>query len=201
MNAHPSHQLRSSDASSFDVVCENCGATDKACALLAAPCPQAPATTHPSHRLLDVSDLSLTQDVLCADCKAEDGSTAGRTLLAAPCLAEPAVQVAHDRSDGRQKAALAWAVETYGARARGRRYQAFRMLEEACELAQAQGLTFKDMLRVASYVDDRPAGDTPTEVGDLRLCLDILAENLGLSVVAVSLKKLMLEKGLDDERC
>jgi len=25
---HPSHEVRSSDASSFDFICENCGATD-----------------------------------------------------------------------------------------------------------------------------------------------------------------------------
>lgn len=43
---HPSHETRSSDASTFDEVCVNCGATDIAgggWGKLAKPCPAKPA--------------------------------------------------------------------------------------------------------------------------------------------------------------
>lgn len=41
---HPSHETRSSDASTYDVVCKNCGATDVVpggWGKLAEPCPEA----------------------------------------------------------------------------------------------------------------------------------------------------------------
>lgn len=41
---HPSHKTRFSDASSFDEICENCGATDQVpggWGALAYPCPNA----------------------------------------------------------------------------------------------------------------------------------------------------------------
>lgn len=47
MKKHPSHHTRSSDASTFDEVCEQCGATDISGAgwgKLAEPCPNPPAT-------------------------------------------------------------------------------------------------------------------------------------------------------------
>ncbi len=80
-----------------------------------------------------------------------------------------------------QKVAFAWAVQTYGPKARARRYQALRFLEEAMELAQALGLTYDDMDYVANYVNARRIGSANVEIGDVRLSLDILAESIGLS--------------------
>jgi hypothetical protein len=109
--------------------------------------------------------------------------------------------VTHTKSGERQRRAWDWAVSVYGAISRGRRYQAFRFLEEALELAQNQGLSFEDMVRVARYVSDRKVGDTKVEIGDVALCLDILAENLGLSVDGCLTSCLSRIQSLDPEAC
>lgn len=109
--------------------------------------------------------------------------------------------ITHERGAQRQRQAYAWALDTYGERTRGRRYQAFRFLEEALELAQNQGLSFEDMVLVAKYVSERKVGDTKIEIGDVALCLDILAENLGLSVDTCLTSCLMRIKALKPEAC
>ena len=110
-------------------------------------------------------------------------------------------QVTHERSDERQKRALVWAKSVYGERVTDRRYQAFRFLEEACELAQAQGLNFQDMLKVLAYVDERPAGETSVEIGDVLLSVDIMSENLGLSVDGCHTDTLTRIQALDADKC
>ena len=75
-----------------------------------------------------------------------------------------------------QRIAFAWAMKTYGSVVRSTRYQAFRFIEEALELAQAMGLSREDVIRVVDHVFSRPQGDTYVGVGDVRLTLDILAE-------------------------
>lgn len=109
--------------------------------------------------------------------------------------------ITHEKGAERQGRAYQWAMQTYGERTRNRRYQAFRFLEEALELAQNQGLSFEDMVRVAKYVSDRKVGDTKVEIGDVALCLAILAENLGLSVDTCLTSCLLRIKSLDPVAC
>lgn len=110
-------------------------------------------------------------------------------------------QVTHEKRARRQEQAYAWAAETYGERTTQTRYQAFRFLEEALELAQTQGLDLADMVRTAEYVAARKVGETKVEIGDVALCLDILAENLGLSVDSCHTDCLQRIKSLDPVKC
>ena len=113
-----------------------------------------------------------------------------------------AVELTHDRLAARQVKAHAWAVRTYGAeRVNQRRYQGFRLLEEVMELCQTQGLTLEDFIRCAQYVAARKVGDTREEMGDVQVCLDIMAENLGLSLDACHTTALNRIQGLDPVKC
>lgn len=112
-----------------------------------------------------------------------------------------ALEITHQRLQERQARAFTWARETYGPRVENARYQAFRLLEEAMELAQTQGLGLEDFVRAAEYVSARKIGDTKTEIGDLSLCLDILAENLGLSVDSCHAGCLNRIQFLDPVKC
>lgn len=90
--------------------------------------------------------------------------------------------VAHERRRDRQRRCMAWAERTYGENARSRRILALRLVEEAVELGQAQGLTAKDFRIVLKRVLGRKPGDTKQEIGGLMVVLYCLAENLGLDV-------------------
>lgn len=109
--------------------------------------------------------------------------------------------ITHAKGEERAKRGYAWAMEVYGERTKEARYQAFRFLEEAMELAQTQGLTLDDFIRTAQYVSARKVGDTKIEIGDTRLCLDILAENLGLSVDGCYTSCLTRIQFLDPDKC
>lgn len=112
-----------------------------------------------------------------------------------------AADITHEHSEARAKRAFQWANDVYGLRARNSRIVAFRMLEEAMELAQTQGLSFEDMVRVAKYVSDRRPGDTKVEIGDLRFMLDTMATNLGLSVDSCHTDTLLRVQSLDPAKC
>jgi hypothetical protein len=109
--------------------------------------------------------------------------------------------ITHAKGEERAKRGYAWALEVYGERTKEPRYQAFRALEEMMELCQTQGLGLQDFIRTAEYVAARKIGDTKTEIGDVRLCLDILAENLGLSVDGCYTSCLTRIQFLDPEKC
>lgn len=110
-------------------------------------------------------------------------------------------EITHAKEAERQRRAFDWALATYGERTRLRRYQAFRFIEEAMELAQTQGLGLDDLILAAKYVSERKVGDTKTEIGDVRVCLDIMAENLGVSVDSCHTTALSRIHGLDADRC
>lgn len=111
-------------------------------------------------------------------------------------------ELTRERLAARQVKAYDWAVATYGAaRVSQRRYQAFRLLEEAMELCQTQGLSLEDFMRCAEYVAARKVGDTREEMGDVQICLDIMAENLGLSLDACHTTALNRIQGLDPAKC
>lgn len=110
--------------------------------------------------------------------------------------------ITHDKLAERQVRAYAWAEATYGEQLiRQRRYQAFRLLEEVMELCQTQGLSLEDFIRTGEFVSSRPVGDTKDEIGDARICLDILSENLGLSVDHCHTNALSRIQSLDPEKC
>ena len=77
---------------------------------------------------------------------------------------------------------LKWAVETFGNVARNRDERAARLVEEAIELAQAEGVPLAVIERIAAHVYSKPAGDPVAELQGVALTLDACAENAGFTV-------------------
>lgn len=82
----------------------------------------------------------------------------------------------------RQARVLAWAVESFGEIAKNRDERAARLVEEAIEIAQAEGVPLDVLKRIAERVYERPAGELGQEIGGLGITLDALAENAGYDV-------------------
>lgn len=82
----------------------------------------------------------------------------------------------------RQSIVLKWALDNFGQIALNRDERAARLLEEAAEVAQAEGLRGDLICRILNRVYSRPAGQLSQEIGGLAITLDALAENAGLSV-------------------
>ncbi len=80
----------------------------------------------------------------------------------------------------RPKQILDWAISTFGVIAILKDERASRFLEEALELAQAQGLREAIAETILARVYARKPGDVETEIGQALLTLECLAENLGL---------------------
>lgn len=88
--------------------------------------------------------------------------------------------------DERQKQATAWAKRCFGrAVVEDRRERATRILEEAIELAQAEGLGEELVARMTSRVFAKPPGDPLQELGGLGVCVLVYAEAAGVSADAV----------------
>lgn len=81
----------------------------------------------------------------------------------------------------RPKDFLAWAVQMFGPVALDRDERMDRFLEEAIELAHADGVGRLHLNRIINRVYDRPAGDVPKEIGQAQACLECFAESIGLS--------------------
>lgn len=76
---------------------------------------------------------------------------------------------------------LAWAVEMFGPVAKLRSERLMRFVEEAIELAHAEGMEQEVLGKIYHRVYSRPRGDTPKEIGQAQACLETFAENIGLS--------------------
>lgn len=88
--------------------------------------------------------------------------------------------------DERQKQATAWAERCFGrAVVEDRQERATRILEEAIELAQAEGLGEELVARMTSRVYAKPPGDPRQELGGLGVCVLVYAEAVGVSADAV----------------
>ena len=90
----------------------------------------------------------------------------------------------------RQEAVLAWAVSTFGEVAKNRDERAARLVEEAVEVAQAEGVPAEVLERIVRRVYSRPVGDAAQEIGGLAITLDALAENIGVCVNDAALNEL-----------
>lgn len=77
---------------------------------------------------------------------------------------------------------LAWAVNSFGPIARNRDERAARLAEEAIEIAQAEGVSLDIVVRIATRVYSRPAGELWQELGGLGITMLAFAENAGLNV-------------------
>lgn len=83
--------------------------------------------------------------------------------------------------DNRQKAVLQWVGDTFGKPSLSTRERALRVIEEAIELAQTEGLTVEDVRSVAEHVFGKPPGDPAQEVGGLGVTLLAYCEARGIS--------------------
>lgn len=81
----------------------------------------------------------------------------------------------------RPSAFLAWARETFGPVALVRGERLLRFVEEAIELAHADGMGRAVLDKVADRVFAREPGAVPKEIGQAQACLETYAENIGLS--------------------
>lgn len=81
----------------------------------------------------------------------------------------------------RPKEFLAWAVEMFGPIALDREERLARFVEEAVELAHAEGMSMDLWDRIIQRVYHRPRGQTSKEIGQAQACLETFAESLGLS--------------------
>ena len=86
--------------------------------------------------------------------------------------------------DDRQRATFQWVADTFGAPSTVSIERAFRVLEEAAELAQAEGMTVERAIDIVRYVFGKPAGDPAQEVGGLGVTLLAYCEARGLSADA-----------------
>lgn len=90
---------------------------------------------------------------------------------------------------GLQRRTHAWALETFGPVALHPHERARRFLEEALELAQAQGVSAEEMHALVDYVMARPVGDEAQEVGGSMITLLLLAEIRGLDALGEALRE------------
>lgn len=74
---------------------------------------------------------------------------------------------------------LAWAVDMFGLVATNREERAARLLEEALEVAQCEGLDIITAGKIAGRVYAHPRGELTQEIGGVSLTLAALAENAG----------------------
>jgi NTP pyrophosphatase (non-canonical NTP hydrolase) len=76
---------------------------------------------------------------------------------------------------------LAWAVKMFGPVAKLRSERMLRFVEEAIELAHAEGMERSTLDLVANRVYSCPPGNVGKEIGQAQACLETFAENIGLS--------------------
>lgn len=86
----------------------------------------------------------------------------------------------------RPKEFLQWAVDTFGSIALDRDERLMRFVEEAIELAHAEGLTALMVQCILDRVYSRPAGGTLKEIGQAQATLEMFAENIGASSAALA---------------
>jgi len=82
---------------------------------------------------------------------------------------------------GRPAEFLAWARAMFGPVALLRSERLLRFVEEAIELAHAEGMEREIFNRVADRVYARPPGNVGKEIGQAQACLETFAENIGMS--------------------
>lgn len=89
-----------------------------------------------------------------------------------------------ERRNVRQASVYAWANEAFGGTDSSPRIRSLRLVEEAIEVAQTEGVTLDDIMRVASVVLGRPIGEHHAEIGGVSVTLMAYAESRSLSVAA-----------------
>lgn len=100
-----------------------------------------------------------------------------------PALIPEAVKVeeGENERENRQASVFEWAVHCFGDIARNLHERVSRQLEEALELAQAEGLDKQRAHDLIEYVYSRPAGDPAQEIGGILITVMAYCGAKGLS--------------------
>jgi len=85
------------------------------------------------------------------------------------------------KRDDRQQAVHKWVRETFGERTLALEERVMRVLEEAAELAQAEGLTRVKALAIIEHVFNKPDGDPMQEAGGVGVTLLAYCAARGIS--------------------
>lgn len=80
-----------------------------------------------------------------------------------------------------QRRVLKWATDNFGAIANNADERAARLVEEALEIAQAQGVPLEVVGRIATRCYSRAVGELGQEIGGCGIALLALAESAGLN--------------------
>jgi GNAT superfamily N-acetyltransferase len=83
-----------------------------------------------------------------------------------------------------------WVALCFGESAMSPTERARRLLEEAIELAQAEGVTLAETLKMASFVYAKPVGEPKQEAGGVALCLLGWAYGRGVDLDAIELEEI-----------
>jgi hypothetical protein len=92
--------------------------------------------------------------------------------------------------DDRQRRVLTWVRETFGENTTAANERASRFLEEAIELAQAQGLTSDAVLALVQHVYSKPPGNPEQEAGGVGVSLLGYCAAAGFSADSAELAEL-----------
>lgn len=101
--------------------------------------------------------------------------------------------------DERQRAVLKWAGDTFGLDAIAPVERVRRLLEEVIELAQAEGLTLRDIVAVADHVLKKPPGNPAQEVGGIGVCLLAYCASRGISADGEEVRELERVLAIDPD--
>lgn len=83
--------------------------------------------------------------------------------------------------DSRQKRVLAWARDCFGPDAINRKERAKRVLEEAIELAQLEGISPGEIQDLTRHVYEKPVGLLDQEIGGISVTLLAYSQLAGIS--------------------
>lgn len=99
----------------------------------------------------------------------------------------------------RQQAAFSWVQKTFGASNAHPRERARRFIEEAIELAQAEGLTSTEVQNVVTHVYGKKPGDPQQEAGGVGVTLLAYCESKGFSADKAELAEFERVSAIDVE--
>ena len=101
--------------------------------------------------------------------------------------------------DERQSIVAAWIRSTFGEVTCTREERTLRFLEEAIELAQAEGLSLEQVNRLMIHVYNKPRGVAEQEVGGVGITLLAYCECIGISADAAELLEWERVSAIDAE--
>jgi hypothetical protein len=108
-------------------------------------------------------------------------------------------RAADNKSQSRPKRFLEWSGETFGPIAFTRGERLSRFIEEAIELAHAEGMKVELLNRISARVYSRQAGELSKEIGQAQATLEMFAESIGLSSDAEAAREWERVRGIPKE--